>query len=153
MKRHYCLAGVALFLLFFVTGCMGEGANSIIGRQAEVFMTKENELQFRFKLNQNILDANELYKVKVKIHNADLAAALNTDEITYGEAESISGDYIKANREKGNFIYMDPIPLQHDLHVYDIEKMIVQENAVSVEVIHEDVVVAQGYVKNFASEI
>ncbi|KAF0820140.1 hypothetical protein KIS4809_0720 [Bacillus sp. ZZV12-4809] len=140
-------------LAFILTGCMQGNQDSIVNSHAEALLTKKNELQFRFKINDKILSEEELYKVKVSIHNEKLAAALGTDEFIYGEDTIIDGEYIEANNEKGNYIFMDPIPLTQDLHVFELEKMIVQEDAVSVEILNEDEVIARAFLNNFSSQL
>ncbi|MEK3855333.1 hypothetical protein [Cytobacillus sp. FSL H8-0458] len=48
---------------------------------------------------------------------------------------------------------MNPIPLTQDLHVFEIEKMIVNEDAVSVEILNEDEVIASAFLNNFSSQL
>ncbi|MGM0775393.1 MAG: hypothetical protein ACQEXE_02030 [Bacillota bacterium] len=151
-KKTISLMLTALLALL-LSGCMQGTQNSIVNSHAEALLTKNNELQFRFKINDNILSEEELYKVKVTIHNEKLAAALGTDEFVYGEDTIINGEYIEVNNEKGNYIFMNPIPLTQDLHVFEIEKMIVNEDAVSVEIINEDEVVARAFLNNFSSQL
>ncbi|MGN7174708.1 hypothetical protein [Cytobacillus sp. SAFR-174] len=140
-------------LALLLSGCMQGTKDSIVNSHAEALLTKNNELQFRFKINEKILSEEELYKVKVSIHNEKLAAALGTNEFVYGEDTIIDGEYIEINNEKGNYIFMNPIPLIQDLHVFEIEKMIVNEDAVSVEIINEDEVVARAFLNNFSSQL
>jgi hypothetical protein len=151
-KKTISLMLTALLALL-LSGCMQGTQNSIVNSHAEALLTKNNELQFRFKINDKILSEEELYKVKVTIHNEKLAAALGTDEFVYGEDTIINGEYIEVNNEKGNYIFMNPIPLTQDLHVFEIEKMIVNEDAVSVEIINEDEVVARAFLNNFSSQL
>ncbi|KML39743.1 hypothetical protein [Cytobacillus firmus] len=151
-KKTISLMLTALLALL-LSGCMQGTQNSIVNSHAEALLTKNNELQFRFKINDKILSEEELYKVKVTIHNEKLAAALGTDEFVYGEDTIINGEYIEVNNEKGNYIFMNPIPLTQDLHVFEIEKMIVNEDAVSVEIINEDEVVASAFLNNFSSQL
>lgn len=151
-KKTISLMLTALLALL-LSGCMQGTQNSIVNSHAEALLTKNNELQFRFKINDKILSEEELYKVKVTIHNEKLAAALGTDEFVYGEDTIINGEYIEVNNEKGNYIFMNPIPLTQDLHVFEIEKMIVNEGAVSVEIINEDEVVARAFLNNFSSQL
>ncbi|KON89298.1 hypothetical protein AF332_22460 [Sporosarcina globispora] len=136
-----------------LSGCMQGTQDSIVNSHAEALLTKNNELQFRFKINDKILSEEELYKVKVSIHNEKLASALGTDEFVYGEDTIIDGEYIEVNNEKGNYIFMNPIPLTQDLHVFEIEEMIVNEDAVSVEIINENEVIARAFLNNFSSQL
>ncbi|MCM3705800.1 MULTISPECIES: hypothetical protein [Cytobacillus] len=153
MKKRFINLMFAVLLALLLSGCMQGTQDSIVNSHAEALLTKNNELQFRFKINDKILSEEELYKVKVSIHNEKLAAALGTDEFIYGEDTIIDGEYIEVNNEKGNYIFMNPIPLTQDLHVFDIEKMIVNEDAVSVEIINEDEVVARAFLNNFSSQL
>ncbi|WP_282140147.1 hypothetical protein [Cytobacillus oceanisediminis] len=151
-KKLICLILTAILALS-LSGCMQGAQDSIVNSHAEALLTKNNELQFRFKINDKILSEEELYKVKVSIHNEKLAAALGTDEFVYGEDTIIDGEYIEVNNEKGNYIFMNPIPLTQDLHVFEIEEMIVNENAVSVEILNEDEVIARAFLNNFSSQL
>jgi hypothetical protein len=151
-KKLICLILTAILALS-LSGCMQGAKDSIVNSHAEALLTKNNELQFRFKINDKILSEEELYKVKVSIHNEKLAAALGTDEFVYGEDTIIDGEYIEVNNEKGNFIFMNPIPLTQDLHVFEIEEMIVNEDAVSVEILNEEVVIARAFLNNFTSQL
>jgi hypothetical protein len=49
-------------------------------------------------------------------------------------------------------VYMDPIPLQHDVLASDIEKMISEGQAVSVEVYNDQKVIAEAYLTNFSTQ-
>lgn len=151
-KKLICLILTAILALS-LSGCMQGAQDSIVNSHAEALLTKNNELQFRFKINDKILSEEELYKVKVSIHNEKLAAALGTDEFVYGEETIIDGEYIEVNNEKGNFIFMNPIPLTQDLHVFEIEEMIVNEDAVSVEILNEEEVIARAFLNNFSSQL
>src|SRR4051794_40594171 len=71
----------------------------IVNRYADALLTKNNELQFRFRINNEILDRHELYKVKVTIHDNRLAAAIGKREIVYGEDQVLNGEYLEV---KGN---------------------------------------------------
>ncbi|RBP95024.1 hypothetical protein DFO70_10354 [Cytobacillus firmus] len=151
-KKLICLILTAI-LAMSMSGCIQGAQDSIVNSHAEALLTKNNELQFRFKINDKILSEEELYKVKVSIHNEKLAAALGTDEFVYGEDTIIDGEYIEVNNEKGNYIFMNPIPLTQDLHVFEIEEMIVNEDAVSVEILNEDEVIARAFLNNFSSQL
>ncbi|WP_235822683.1 hypothetical protein [Cytobacillus massiliigabonensis] len=135
-----------------ITGCSISNQESIVNSHAEAFLTKNNELQFRFKINEKILSGKEVYKVKVSIHNDRLASALGMSEIVYGASANIKGEYIDVDK-KNNFIFMNPIPLIKDLHVYEIEEMIINEDAVSVEVFNDEEVFAKAFLTNFSSQL
>ncbi|QED47341.1 hypothetical protein [Cytobacillus dafuensis] len=144
----YCI----LFSLS-LTGCIQVSKNhSIVDRYADALLTKNNELQFRFKINDKILSGEEMYKVKVSIHNVKLASALGTNEIIYGANANFEGEYIEVNSDKENFIYMEPIPLLKDLHVFEIKDMIINEEAVSVEVFNDNEVIAKTFLTNFSTQ-
>lgn len=135
-----------------ITGCSLGNQDSIVNSHAEAFLTKNNELQFRFKINEKILSGKEVYKVKVSIHNDRLASALGMNEIVYGANENLKGEYIEVDN-KNNFIFMNPIPLIKDLHVYEIEEMIISKDSVSVEVFNDEEVFAKAYLTNFSSQL
>ncbi|MBX9972187.1 hypothetical protein [Cytobacillus firmus] len=153
MKKKIISLILTAILALPLSGCMQGAQDSIVNSHAEALLTKNNELQFRFKINDKILSEEELYKVKVSIHNEKLAAALGTDEFVYGEDTIINGEYIEVNNGKGNYIFMNPIPLTQDLHVFEIEEMIVNEDAVSVEILNEDEVIARAFLNNFSSQL
>ncbi|MBU8877621.1 hypothetical protein BGM26_01290 [Bacillus sp. FJAT-29790] len=144
-----------LFILFSLTltGCTLSTQQSIVNSHAEALLTRNNELQFRFKINEKILSSEQIYKVKVSIHNDKLASALGTKEIIYGADFYYAGEYIEVNNKNGNFIIMNPIPLLKDLHVFEIEDMIVKEDAVSVEVFNDQAVIAKAFLTNFSSQL
>lgn len=144
---------LTVLIILTLTGCLQDSPQSIVNSRAEALLTKNNELQFRFKVNDKILSEEQLYKVKVSIHNEKLAAALGTNEVTYGEETIVDGEYIEVNSKKGNFIFMNPLPLQEDLHVFEIEDMIVNEDAVSVEIYNNDKVIARAFLNNFSSQL
>ncbi|KOP81891.1 hypothetical protein ACFFHH_24800 [Cytobacillus solani] len=135
-----------------ITGCSISSQDSIVNSHAEAFLTKNNELQFRFKINEKILNGKEVYKVKVSIHNDRLASALGMSEIVYGASANLKGEYIEVDN-KNNFIFMTPIPLIKDLHVYEIEEMIISKDAVSVEVYNDEEVFAKAFLTNFSSQL
>lgn len=139
-------------ILLLLAGCAGD-QQSIVNRHADALLTKTNELQFRFKLNEKILSQNEQYMVRVTIHNEELANALGATEIIYGKENGQAAEIIEPVRNKEIFIYMDPIPLLQDLHVFDIEKMIVNDEAVSVELLNDNEVIAKGFLTHFSSQI
>lgn len=136
------------------TGCSMLFSNELIAnRYADALLTKNNEIQFRFRINNEILDGRQLYKVKVTIHDERLATAIGKREIVYGEEQVLNGEYLDVKGRKEKFIYMDPIPLLQDLHTYEIEKMIEENNAVSVEVFNNKEVFGRAYLTNFSSEL
>ncbi|WP_428912618.1 hypothetical protein [Niallia sp. Krafla_26] len=139
-----------MILIVLLVGC-SQNEPSIINRYAEAHLNNKNELQFRFKVNDKIFTDEKMYKVKVKIHDEELAIALGDDEIIYGSREVPNGKTLDVS--DGNFIYMEPIPLLMDLHVYEIEKMIKDEKAISVEIISNDEVIAKAFLTNFTSQI
>ncbi|TCJ06176.1 hypothetical protein [Cytobacillus praedii] len=143
-----------IFIIFSlaITGCSVNSQDSIVNSHAEAFLTKNNELQFRFKINEKILNGKEVYKVKVSIHNDRLASALGMSEIVYGASANLKGEYIEADN-KNNYIFMNPIPLIKDLHVYEIEEMIISKDAVSVEVYNDEEVFAKAFLTNFSSQL
>jgi hypothetical protein len=144
-----------LFLLSaaILPGCMPADEKAIVNRHAEAYLTNQNELQFRFKLNSQILSGEELFKVKVLIHNKRLAKALGTNEIIYGADSVYDGQYLEAEENGGEkMVYMDPIPLQQDLLSSDIEQMISSNQAVSVEVYNDQKVIAEAYLTNFSTQ-
>ncbi|MDQ0270676.1 hypothetical protein [Cytobacillus purgationiresistens] len=154
MKGKRLLILCISLLLILLASC-GTGGNqqSIVNRHADALLTKTNELQFRFKLNEKILLQDEKYQVRVSIHNQELADALGTNEIIYGSEKGNTAEFIEPVKDKEIFIYMEPIPLQNDLHVFDIEKMIVNDEAVSVELLNDEHVVAKGFLTHFSSQI
>ena len=154
MHRHAYFTISLLFLSFILTACqLTEHSQSIVNSRAEALLTKKNELQFRFKINDKILNGEKLYKVKVSIHNEKLASALGTSEIIYGSDVSYMGEYIEVKDQKEHFIFMNPIPLLKDLHVFEIEDMIINEEAVSVEVFNDDQVIGKAFLTNFSSQL
>ena len=141
-----------LILLILLVGC-SPNEPSIINRNAEAYLTNKNELQFRFKVNEKIFTNEKMYKVKVLIHDEVLALALGSEEIIYGSKEVFNGKTLDVSQEKQSFIFMDPIPLLMDLHVFDLEKMIKDEKAISVEIISNNEVIAEAFLTNFTSQI
>jgi hypothetical protein len=144
-----------LFLLSaaILPGCMPADEKAIVNKHAEAYLTNQNELQFRFKLNSRILSGEELFKVKVLIHNPRLAKALGKKEIIYGADSVYDGQYMEAEENGGeSIVYMDPIPLQQDLLSSDIEQMISIDQAVSVEVYNDQKVIAEAYLTNFSTQ-
>lgn len=151
--KIYLVHGLMIVSLF-LTACQLTGSSeSIINSRAEALLTKNNELQFRFKINDKILSGERLYKVKVTIHNEKLASALGSTEVIYGSDVNYSGEYIEVNEKNDHFIIMPPIPLIKDLHVFEIEEMIINEDAVSVEIFNDKQVIAKAFLTNFSSQL
>ncbi|MEH7483438.1 hypothetical protein V7157_20720, partial [Neobacillus drentensis] len=79
-----------------LSGCSLLFSNElIVNRYADALLTKNNELQFRFRINNEILTGQQLYKVKVTIHDDKLAAAIGKREIVYGEDQVLNGEYLE----------------------------------------------------------
>jgi hypothetical protein len=136
-----------------LSGCTFDDESTIINRYAEVLLTKRNEIQFRFKINPHIFSEQELYKVRVSIHNKQLAAALGTDEVIYGERFVYRGEFLEVDKQKDEVIYMEPIPLLKDLHVSEIKEMIRQRDAVSVEIFNDHKVLGKSFLTHFSSQL
>jgi hypothetical protein len=152
MLKNLQLSILPIFSVLLLIGCMPQSNQSIINHYAEALLTKNNELQFRFKINENIFKDETIYKIKVSIHNEKLANALGTTEIYYGEESVYKGEYLEVENTKDAIIYMSPIPLQTDLHTFELEQMIVNEKAVTVEVIADEEVLATASLTNFSSQ-
>ncbi len=150
LKKILFLYVVALSLI--LVAC-SPNEPSIINRYAEAHLTNKNELQFRFKVNDKIFTDEKMYKVKVLIHDEELAAALGNDEIIYGSNIVPNGKTLDVAVGEDSFIFMDPIPLLMDLHVFEIEKMIKDERAISVVIMSNNEVIAKAYLTNFTSQI
>lgn len=148
LKKHLFL----LIIFLILAGCI-PNEPSIINRYAEAYLNNKNELQFRFKVNDKIFKDEKMYKVKVLIHDEELAAALGNEEIIYGSDQVPNGKTLDVTEGEGSFIFMDPIPLLMDLHVFEIEKMIREENAISIEIMSGNEVIAKAYLTNFTSQI
>ncbi|WP_059169960.1 hypothetical protein [Bacillus sp. FJAT-27445] len=150
-------AGYLLMALAFILPVSGCGLffdNDIVAnRQAEVYLTKNNELQFRFKLNEDFLYGKDMFKVKVNIHDEKLAEALGTDAIIYGEEEVLNGEYLEVKEGKDHYILMEPLPMNIDFHIAELEKLISDGKAVSIEVFNEKEVFGRGFLSNFSSEL
>lgn len=145
-----------LFITLWIsllTGCLPFSNQLITNRYAEAVFTKNNELEFRFKINEHLLRSEQPFKVKVSIHNQELAEALGTDEIIYGEEVVYSGEYLEANGDGEQIILMAPVSLKKDLHPFDIEKMIVNDQAISVEVFNDEQVLGSAYLTNFSTQL
>jgi hypothetical protein len=136
-----------------LSSCGPQTDQIIANRYAQVVLTRNNELQFRFRINLDHLLPDQVYKVKVSIHNQDLVAALGTNEIIYGEDLVYTGEYLQVNKDGEKYIYMKPILLQKDLHPFEIEKMIVNHEAVSVEVFSDTHVLGKAVLTNFVTQL
>jgi hypothetical protein len=137
-----------------LTGCgLPLTKELIVNRYADALLTKNNELQFRFRINNQILDRQELYKVKVTIHDDRLAAAIGKREIIYGEEEVLNGEYIEVKGKREKYIFMDPLPLEEDLHIHELQKMIEKNQAVSIEIYNNQEVFGRVFLTNFSSEL
>jgi hypothetical protein len=157
MLKNIRLITVLLLVLcgsMLVSGCGLLFSNElIVNRYADALLTKNNELQFRFRINNEILAGQQLYKVKVTIHDAKLAAAIGKREIVYGEGQVLNGEYLEVGGKDGKYIFMDPLPLKDDLDIYELKKMIEKDNAVSIEVFNNQEVFGRVYLTNFSSEL
>jgi hypothetical protein len=148
----------ALFLVvcgsLMLSGCGRLFSNElIVNRYADALLTKNNELQFRFRINNEILTGQQLYKVKVTIHDDKLAAAIGKREIVYGENQVLNGEYLEVRGKSEKYIFMDPLPLKQDLHIQELKNMIEKDNAVSIEVFNNQEVFGRAYLTNFSSEL
>ncbi|WP_066066249.1 hypothetical protein [Neobacillus soli] len=157
MGRNIRIMIVLVFGFFcssFLTGCGLLFSNElIVNHYADALLTKNNELQFRFRINSEILEGHQLYKVKVTIHDDKLAAAIGKREIVYGEEQVLNGEYLEVKGKSEKFIFMEPIPLIKDLHIQELKNMIERDQAVSIEVFNNKEVFGRVYLTNFSSEL
>ena len=157
MLKNIRLITVLLLVLSVTTllnGCGLLFSNElIVNRYADALLTKNNELQFRFLINSEILAGQQLYKVKVTIHDDKLAAAIGKREIVYGEEQVQNGEYLEVEGKGEKYIFMDPLPLNVDLHIHELKNMIEKNNAVSIEVFNNQEVFGRAYLTNFSSEL
>ncbi|MFZ7942115.1 MULTISPECIES: hypothetical protein [Bacillaceae] len=157
MRRKIQLVIIGIMVVlgsFLVTGCGMLFSNElIVNRYADALLTKNNELQFRFRINNEILEGHQLYKVKITIHDDKLAAAIGKREIIYGEDQVLNGDYLEVKEKSEKYIFMDPLPLQKDLHIQELKTMIERDHAVSIEVFNDKEVFGRTYLTNFSSEL
>jgi hypothetical protein len=154
-KSHNIIAFVFILICSTLLSSCGFlfSQELIVNRYADALLTKSNELQFRFKINNEILDKQQLYKVKVTIHDAQLAAAIGKREIIYGEDQVINGEYLEVEGRSEKYIFMEPIPLKEDLHIHTLRKMIEHNNAVAIEIYNNQEVFGRVYLTNFSSEL
>jgi hypothetical protein len=157
MRRSKKLVFVLVCIMFIgttLTGCgLPLSKELIVNRYADALLTKNNELQFRFRINNEILDRHELYKVKVTIHDDQLAAAIGKREIIYGEDQVLNGEYLEVEGKSEKYIFMDPLPLKEDLHIHELKNMIEKNQAVSIEIFNNQEVFGRVYLTNFSSEL
>jgi hypothetical protein len=154
MKRKVFAYLFCVFCLLSLVGCSFPHAKEIIvNRYADVLLTRNNELQFRFRINNAMLAGHDLYKVRVSIHDKELISAIGKKEIIYGEDQVLNGEYLDVSGNQRNYIFMDPIPLKKDLHIQELQKLIEQEKAVSIEIFNDKQVFGRSFLTNFSSEL
>lgn len=157
MRRNLRIVHVILFFVlttFLLAGCgLPLSKELIVNRYADALLTKNNELQFRFRINNEILDRHQLYKVKVTIHDDKLASAIGKREIVYGEDQVLNGEYLEVEGKSEKYIFMEPILLKNDLHIHELQNMIEKNNAVSIEIYNDQEVFGRVYLTNFSSEL
>jgi hypothetical protein len=150
---------MTLISLLFMMGIISLAACSpftdqlIANKYAEAVLTRNNELQFRIKINDSLLASEDPYKVKVTIHNQELAEALGTKEIIYGQEIVHKGEYLETNEKGQQYIYMTPVELIKDLHPFEIQKMIVNDQAITVEVFNDQEVLGRALLTNFSTQL
>lgn len=144
---------IGIFYSTLLSGCGLLLSNDlIVNRYADALLTKNNELQFRFRINHNLLEGTQVYKVKISIHDEKLASAIGKREIIYGEDQVLNGEYLNV-KSKDKYIFMDPIPLKKDLHINELNNMIVNDKAISIEVFNDKEVFGRVFLTNFSSEL
>jgi hypothetical protein len=157
MNKKFRLVGIfilGIVWMGYLSGCSLLYSNElIVNRYADALLTKNNELQFRFRINNEILDGQQLYKVKVTIHDDKLARAIGKREMIYGEEQVQNGDYLETKRLSEKYIFMEPLPLKEDLDIQELRNMIEREQAVSIEVFNNKEVLGRVYLTNFSSEL
>ncbi|MEC1524699.1 hypothetical protein P9D43_22090 [Neobacillus niacini] len=157
MRRSIKMFFVLISMILLGTTLTGCGIplskELIVNRYADALLTKNNELQFRFRINNEILDRHELYKVKVTIHDDRLASAIGKREIIYGEEQVLNGEYLEVKGKSEKYIFMDPLPLKNDLHIHELQTMIEKNQAVSIEIYNNQEVFGRVYLTNFSSEL
>ena len=157
MRRSIKIVFILVSMILLGTALTGCGLplskELIVNRYADALLTKNNELQFRFRINNEILDRHELYKVKVTIHDDRLASAIGKREIIYGEEQVLNGEYLEVKGTSEKYIFMDPLPLKDDLHIHELQTMIEKNHAVSIEIYNNQEVFGRVYLTNFSSEL
>ena len=157
MNKKFRVIGTFILVVMclgYLSGCSLLYSNElIVNRYADALLTKNNELQFRFRINNEILDGHQLYKVKITIHDEKLARAIGKREIIYGEDQVQNGDYLETEGHREKYIFMDPLPLKEDLQIQELRKMIEVDQAVSIEVFNDKEVLGRAYLTNFSSEL
>lgn len=154
-RKIRIIIGLTIGILYptLLSGCGLLLSNDLIAnRYADALLTKNNELQFRFRINDNLLEGTKVYKVKITIHDEKLAAAIGKREIIYGEDQVRKGKYLDV-KSKEKYIFMDPIPLKEDLHINELNNMIVNHKAISIEVFNDKEVFGREFLTNFSSEL
>jgi hypothetical protein len=154
MRRSIKMVLILILLGTTLTGCgFPLSKELIVNRYADALLTKNNELQFRFRINNEILDRHDLYKVKVTIHDDRLASAIGKREIIYGEEQVLNGEYLEVKGKSEKYIFMDPLPLKEDLHIHELQTLIEKNQAVSIEIYNNQEVFGRVYLTNFSSEL
>jgi hypothetical protein len=152
--RIVIIVFLGIFVSSLLSGCGLLFSNElIVNHYADVLLTKNNELQFRFRINNEMLEEHQLYKVKVTIHDDKLSAAIGKREIVYGEDQVLDGEYLEVKGKSEKYIFMDPIPLKEDLDIRELNNMIEKNNAVSIELFNNKEVFGRTYLTNFSSEL
>lgn len=140
-------------ITLFLISCSSQNGELIIDEYSEVVLTKNNELQFCFKVNEKTLTNVDMYKLRISINDPRLASALGTNELVYGENSVYKGEYVEVGMDKGNILLMEPILLKKDLHTFELEKLIVSGHAVTIEIFYEEKVLAKTTLTNFSSQL
>lgn len=138
---------------FILTACDGSQKQTLVSHYGDVLLTKNNELQFRFKFNEKIFTQKDVYKIKVLIKDKQLAKALGTTEIFYGEENVYKGMLVEVDKKEDLYISMNPIPLQVDLHTFVLKEIIQQKEAVKVEIYNDHNLIGWGYIENFHTQL
>jgi hypothetical protein len=152
--RNTLVVVLSIFVISVSSGCDKFISHElIVNRYADALLTKNNELQFRFQINSNLLKDHQSYKVKITIHDDRLASAIGKREIIYGDDQVIRGEYLETKSNRETTIFMNPIPLKKDFHIYELENMIERNHAVTIEVFNDQEVFGRAYLENFSSEL
>ncbi|MFB6465709.1 hypothetical protein ACE38V_02700 [Cytobacillus sp. Hz8] len=151
--KNFLKITFSVAMIFLLFGCSKQQSETFINHYSEVILTQNNELQFRFLLNEEGFEKNLMYKLRIMIHNQKLASAIGRNEVIYGERSVFNGEYLEVNKNKGNLIIMEPIPLKKDLHTFELEKLIVNDHAITVEIYNDDQILAKAPLTNFFSRL